>query len=196
MLKRPYCGRCAAPIPSGELCQQCTIGAPEIDESRSPYLLEGAIREAIHGLKYRNLRAVAPTLGRLLAQWLGSSYILGESLVPVPLHPRRLRGRGYNQSALLAKEVSKHTGLGLNEDVLVRTRDSPPQVSLSSREERARNVEGSFECVGDARGRRFILVDDVVTTGSTMSACAAALKAGGARSVWGLSLTRQQPNFR
>ena len=152
--------------------------------------MEGAIRDAIHALKYRNLRAAAPTLGRLLANWLESTPVPGEALVPVALHNRRLRDRGYNQSALLAKEVGKRTGLPVIEDVLVRTRDTPPQVSLS-REERVRNVEGSFACVGNAQGRRFILVDDVVTTGSTMSACASALRAAEASSVWGLALTRE-----
>ena len=109
--------------------------------------MEGTIREAIHGLKYRNLRAAAPTLGQLLAQWLESTSIPGEIIVAVPLHRRRLRDRGYNQSVLLAKEVGKRTGLPVMEEVLVRTRDTPPQVSLS-REERVRNVEGSFACRG------------------------------------------------
>ena len=153
--------------------------------------MEGTIREAIQALKYRDLRAAAPTLGRNLARWLESTRVPGEALVSVPLHMRRLRARGYNQSALLASELGKRTGLPVLEDILVRTRDSPPQVSLSSQEERMRNVEGSFECVGDARGRGFILVDDVVTTGSTMYACATVLKAGGARAVWGLALARE-----
>ena len=82
-------------------------------------------------------------------------------------------------------------GLPVMEDILVRTRDTPPQVSLSSHEERARNVEGSFVCTGKAQGLKFLLVDDVVTTGSTVSACASALKAGGATSVWGMALARQ-----
>ena len=89
--------------------------------------MEGTIREAIHGLKYRNLRAAAPTLGQLLAQWLESTSIPGEIIVAVPLHRRRLRDRGYNQSVLLAKEVGKRTGLPVMEEVLVRTRDTPPR---------------------------------------------------------------------
>lgn len=117
-------------------------------------------------------------------------------IVPVPLHRRRLPDRGYNQSALLAREVARIVGLPAAPDVLVRTRDSLPQVSLSTREERVRNVEGSFLCVGNARGKRFILVDDVVTTGSTMSACAVALREAGARSVWGVTLARQRHGGR
>ncbi len=110
-------------------------------------------------------------------------------MVPVPLHKRRLRMRGYNQSALLAKEVARRTGLAVAEELIVRTRDTQPQVSLSH-EERIRNVEGSFGCNGGAYGGNFILVDDVVTTGSTLLACATALKASGASSVWGIALAR------
>ena len=189
-LKPPYCQKCAQPVPPGTLCSQCATAPPALDGIRAPFLMEGAIREAVHSLKYRNLRAAAPTLGRLLAQWLKSTPLSGEVLVPVPLHKRRLRVRGYNQSALLAKEVAKSTGLPMKEDLLIRTRDTPPQVSLSL-QERIGNVEGSFELARDGRGLKIILVDDVVTTGSTLSACGTALRAGGADSVWGLALARE-----
>ena len=195
VLIAPYCEICSEPLSSGRLCRQCAATPPAIDGIRGVCLMEGAVREAIHGLKYRNLKAAAPTLGGLLAQCLESNPVSGDVLVPVPLHRRRLRDRGYNQSALLAKEVAKRTGLPVREDVVVRIRESAPQVSISSREERARNVEGSFDCVGSVHGQRLILVNDVVTTGSTMSACATPLKAGGARSVWGLALARQRHDF-
>ena len=155
--------------------------------------MDGAIQQAVHGLKYRNLRAAFPVLGQLLADWLESAGLPGEILVPVPLHSRRLRSRGYNQSALLAKEVGRIIGFQVVEDVLVQTRDTPPQVGLSH-EELVRNVQGSFACVGDAVGHKIILVDDVVTTGSTMAACASALKASGAGTVWGVALARQVHN--
>ena len=194
-LEPPYCKMCAQPVTSGSLCRDCVSAPPAaVDGIRAPFLMEGAIQEAIHALKYRNLRAAAPTLGRLLALWLESNPLHGDVLVPVPLHRRRLRGRGYNQSALLAKEVGKRAGLPVVEYLLVRTRDTPSQVSLPSREERARNVEGSFKCVGKVQGQKIILVDDVVTTGSTLSACATALRFGGAGSVWGLALAREANN--
>ena len=175
---------------AGRLCGDCAKARPAIDGIRAPFIMEGTIRDAVHALKYRNLRAASSTLGRLLGEWLESNTVSGDVLVPVPLHKRRLRDRGYNQSALLAKEVSKRAGLPVVEDWLVRTRDTPPQVSLSH-QERLRNVEGSFEYTVSVRGQRIILVDDVVTTGSTMSACAVALKAGLAGSVWGLALARE-----
>ena len=110
-------------------------------------------------------------------------------IAPVPLHGRRERERGYNQSSLLAREVSRRAGIGLAH-ALRRTRDTPTQTAMSI-EERRRNVDGAFECAGDVRGQRALLVDDVVTTGATMSACAATLKAAGATKVWGLSFARQ-----
>jgi ComF family protein len=153
--------------------------------------MEGVIREGVHSLKYHGVRAAAPQLGQLLTQYLMSHPVPGEVMVPVPLHSRRLRSRGYNQSALLAREVSKLTGLPVREDLLARVKDAPPQVRTASLQERRRNVSDSFECIGDAVRRAVLLVDDVVTTGSTMSACAAALKSAGATSVWGLALARE-----
>ncbi|MFB3091797.1 MAG: ComF family protein, partial [Dehalococcoidia bacterium] len=96
---------------------------------------------------------------------------------------RRVRQRGYNQSVLLAREVSKLTGIAVAEDMLIKTRDSAPQVSLATQEERARNAEGSFLAVRESAGEAVLLIDDVVTTGSTMAACAKAAKEKGAASV-------------
>ena len=110
--------------------------------------------------------------------------------MPVPLHSRRIRHRGYNQSLLLARELAKLTGLDLDEKLLVRIKDTPPQVG-ASRSQRRGNVEGSFRCQRDVSGKALILVDDVATTGSTLSACATALKAAGAATVWGLALARE-----
>jgi predicted amidophosphoribosyltransferase len=153
--------------------------------------MEGAIREAIHGFKYRGIRAAAPELGRLLANYLESSHLPGEILVPVPMHRLRLRSRGYNQAALLARELGKLTGRPVHEKLLVRTEDTPPQVQTGGRLERARSVSGSFQCIGTADGLSVILVDDVTTTGSTLSAGAGALKDAGATSVWGLALAKE-----
>lgn len=153
--------------------------------------MEGTIREAIHAFKYRNIRAAAPELGRLLAQYLEAHPMPGEVLVPVPLHPRRLRSRGYNQAALLARELGKLSGMPVNERLLSRTKNTPPQVQTSNREERQINMAGSFEGRNNADGLAVILVDDVTTTGSTLSACAAALKEAGAASVWGLALAKE-----
>ena len=191
-LQSPFCDLCAQPLTRGGPCSSCQNSPPATNGIRAPYLMEGAIRQGILDLKYRNLRSAAPTLGRLLGRWLLTNRVPGEALVPVPLHHRRMRERGYNQSALLAKEVGTMMETPVAPGVLVHTRDTLPQVSLP-REERIRNVEGCFACPERVEGKSFILVDDVVTTGSTLSACASALKAAGASSVWGIALARQGP---
>ena len=189
-LEPPYCATCAQPAAAFP-CRGCADSPLSIDGIRAPYLMEGLVREAIHSLKYSNFRAIASDLGRLLADYLNSTPLPATLLIPVPMHGRRLRQRGYNQSYLLARELSKHVGIPLAQDLLARARDTAPQVSLANREERARNARGSFQCVGQAGGEAVLLVDDVATTGSTLSACAQALKEKGAASVWGLVLARE-----
>ena len=110
--------------------------------------------------------------------------------MPVPLHRRRLRSRGYNQSHLLAKVVGKLLDMPVRQELLMRAKDLPPQVEVRSSEERRANVAGSFAAASGVEGLSILLVDDVATTGSTLFACAAALKEAGAASVWGLVLAR------
>ncbi len=189
-LVQPFCRLCAHPGQASQ-CGNCRESPLDVDAIRAPFLFNGAIQEAVHELKYRNLRAAAPRLGGILGEFLTSSRIPGDVMVPVPLHPSRMRQRGYNQSQLLAREVSKVTGIELNKGLLARVRNTPPQIGMAGREERRRNIEGSFEAKSGLNGTAVIVIDDVVTTGSTISACASALKSAGAASVWGLVLARE-----
>ncbi len=189
-LTPPYCRICASPHGQSP-CRWCEEKAPAVDRVRAPFLMEGAVQQAIFSLKYRGIRAAAPALAQLLAVYLDSHTTPGEVIVPVPLHRRRLRARGYNQSELLARELSKLTDLPWAKGMLVRVKDAPPQVEAATRAQRRTNVEGSYEVTGDVAGRRALLIDDVVTTGATMASCAAALKGAGAASVWGLALARE-----
>ncbi|MFC1967206.1 ComF family protein [Chloroflexota bacterium] len=163
-----------------------------IDGIRSPFLFTGVMRQAIHQLKYRNLRALAPSMSRMLADYLAGNPMPAGVLVPVPLHPRRLRERGYNQSSLLARELGKITGLAVIEDCLVRQGHTVPQARTSSLAERRLNMEGAFTCRnGRLGGKQVLLIDDVATSGATLNACAVAVKAAGAESVWGLAVSRE-----
>ena len=118
-LTSPYCATCASPDTLSP-CRWCRENPLDVDGIRAPYLMEGAIKQAIHSFKYRGVRAAAPEPGRLLAEYLAVRSVPGDVLVPVPLHSRRLHNRGYNQSALLARELAKRTGLALAPDVLAR----------------------------------------------------------------------------
>jgi len=110
----------------------------------------------------------------------------------VPLHPKRLRERGYNQSLLLANELGRLTAVPVNDNCLARKIYNVPQAKTRSVEERRQNVIGIFSCVNeDLLEKKVLLVDDVTTSGATLNACASVLKTGGAISVWGLTLARE-----
>ena len=190
-LRLPYCKICASPNTLSP-CSWCREYPLSVDGIRAPYLMDGAIIEAVHSFKYRGVQAAAPELGRLLARYWTEHQVPGKVIVPVPLHRSRLRDRGYNQAASLARVMAKLTGIALEDGLLKRTKDAQPQVHAASPSERRSNVEGSFRCMTEVTGRSVILVDDVATTGSTLSACAAALKTRGASSVWGLVLAREE----
>jgi len=112
-------------------------------------------------------------------------------IVPVPLHVDRLGERGYNQAALLTRELSERSGLPVEEGSLVRIRETVPQVALKA-DERRKNVRGAFRVRGEKlKDRQVLLIDDVSTTGATLEACAEALHEKGARSVWALVLARE-----
>ena len=154
--------------------------------------LDGVMRQAIHQLKYRNLRALVAPLVQLLNDYLIANPMPGEVLVPVPLHRKRLRERGYNQSNLLSRELSLLSNLPVVDDCLIRQQHTPPQTRTLTVDERRSNVANAFSCCDHRlRDKQVLLIDDVSTSGATLDACAAALKTAGATSVWGLVLARE-----
>ena len=189
-LTAPYCRICAAPGVNG-VCRWCTRFPRGFDSLRAPFRFEGAVRESVHSLKYRGVRAAARPLAGLMSDYLGRNPVPVDVVIPAPLHPRRLRSRGYNQSALLAQGIGANLGLPVREALLARIRNPRPQVETQSQEERRSNVAGNFACRADASGLTALLIDDVATTGSTLSECALALKDAGASKVYALTLARE-----
>jgi ComF family protein len=188
----PLCPRCGRPQLNGVVCPACTGWAAAIDGIRAPFKFEGVVRQAILEFKYNNLRAIAPLLGGWLSDYITKNPLPADVLVPVPLHRKRLRERGYNQSRMLALELSKLSGLAMVDNCLVRERHTAPQARTSSVDERRGNVAEAFD-VRDRRleGKAVLLIDDVATSGATLDACACALKSAGASSVWGLALAKE-----
>ena len=191
-LSPPFCSTCGRPLIQEESCSSCRRWKLDIDGIRSPFAFQGALRQAIHRFKYGGFKALALPLAQLLAQHLEDKPLAADVLVPVPLHPRRLRERGYNQSGLLAQELCRLVGLPVAEGTLFRHRNNRAQVKTPDSEERRSNVLGAFDCRDDKlKGGRILLIDDVCTTGATLNSCAIALKKGGAGSIWGLALARE-----
>lgn len=188
----PVCPKCGRPQVNGDVCPNCSHWLSVLAGIRSPFRFEGVMRQAIHELKYRNFRALAQPLACLLCDYLADNPLPADVLVPVPLHPKRLRERGYNQSRRLAREMGKMMNVPVVDDCLFRQRYTSPQTRTSSAEERKRNIANAFACHNDKlRDKQVLLIDDVATSGATLDACAAALKAAGASSVWGLVLARE-----
>jgi ComF family protein len=190
----PVCERCGASISTDglPLCVQCKNNPLQsTDGIRSAsYYEDNPIRPAIHFLKYRNHRGLASILGKILIEAYRRYNLKADVIVPVPLHPSRLRERGYNQSQLLANEIGIFFNLPVDTDTLQRVRKTKSQMELEVNERR-QNVLNAFVCRSKKlAGQKVLLVDDVCTTGSTLDACAAALKEGGAASVWGLTLAK------
>ena len=193
----PRCPRCWSPWPSGRGCRHCGESVlpalPGLEGLRSPYVFQGGARELVHSLKYAHYSALASPMGELMARYLQDAPLPVDMLVPVPLHPRRQRVRGYNQSLLLARELSHRLDLPLAASALIRRANTPPQAKAVEAGARRRNVAAAFDCRPAAlAGRRVLLIDDVTTTGATLDACArAVLSKGGAASAWGLAFARE-----
>jgi ComF family protein len=186
------CARCASRRGARGVCRGCRRLSPALSWVRAPLVYDGAARRAVIALKFRSGRCLAPVMGELLRQTLRAHPVAADLLVPVPLSPGRLRQRGFNQAALLADQIAGHVpGIAtVRSDVLVR-QDRPAQRTLNAHQ-RLSNLAGAFGCPrpADVRGRRILLVDDVVTTGATASACADTLADAGAARICVLAFAR------
>jgi ComF family protein len=185
------CDRCWLPI-RANVCFNCTENPGCLTHLRSLYRYERDVRRLVHTFKFGDQSCLAPELGRLLAEGFEQHELEADVIVPVPLTGFRRRTRGYNQSLLLAKEVSKLTAVAVAES-LRRSGHSVAQAGSASAEERRRNVEDVYSMSkgADVIGAHVLLVDDVATTGATLNACAAVLLEAGAASVSALTLARE-----
>ncbi len=188
----PLCKKCGRPESSGAYCNECWRNSNSLDTIRSVFIFEGVTRMAIHEFKYHNLRALSHCLSGFMAQYFRENQLVGDILLPVPLHDRRLKERGYNQSELLAREISKVIALPVKVNLVKRVKDNKPQARTVSVKERRINMLNAFVCTSsEVYGKDIVIIDDVCTSGATLESCAGALKAGGARNIVGFTLARE-----
>jgi len=188
------CGRFFEGAGGDHLCGRCLDRVPPFSLHRSCGRYDGALKDVILLFKYGRVPVLARPLARFAGEGLAGEEGLWQGadlLVPVPLHPKRKRERGFNQSERLARELARIRGLGVLEKCLVKVRPTPPQTSLEGAGREA-NVRGAYTVrrPGLTRGKTLILVDDVFTTGSTLRECGLALKGAGAREVRALTLAQ------
>jgi ComF family protein len=186
------CGICGVPLEATEAdtCARCLAAPPLIVRTRAAVAYDEISKSIALRLKYGRKVALAKTMARFMAP-LAGELPADAVLVPVPLHRRRTWARGFNQAALVASELSKRLGLRADTALLKRVRPTPPLKGMSL-SQRKRTVQGAFRVAQDADlgGRTVVLVDDVLTTGSTSEACAKALQRAGAARVELLSWAR------
>jgi len=187
------CQLCAIPLPQsaqGGLCGKCIHEPPAFDSSISLFAYETPVSQLIQSLKFHQKLAHAHLLGNLLATHIAARQLpLPDCILPVPLHAKRLRERGFNQSLELARPVSRALGIPIAQNLLQRVRHTPAQSQLKFRE-RAKNVRKAFALKAATVPAHIAILDDVVTTGATCNAIAVSLKKAGAEKIEIWSIAR------
>ena len=182
-LTSAHCRCCAQPFPdttSNHLFGNCLQRQPPFSIVHAVGIYQGSLKQAIHKLKYRNRLVLAKPLGQLLGKSIvaeGSGFA-PDRIIPVPLHPRRLRQRGYNQALEVARPIAQQSGILLDTTLLQRTRNTPQQQGLTATERRS-NLRNAFTLTSGAPALRILLIDDVMTTGETVRECSRTLLVSG-----------------
>ncbi len=184
-IPEPFCHICGLPVSGlstrehAPICGRCLSDSPAYGRARCAALHEDALRDAVLRFKYGKRMYIAKALAEILFECFQRHFqVQGfDLIIPIPIHRKRLRARGFNQSLLLAHRLSSHTGVRMARDLLQKTVDTPPQVRLG-RKERITNIKGSFGVSDPHRitGSKILLIDDVLTTGATIGAAAQTLK--------------------
>lgn len=190
----PVCGRFFEGAGESHICRSCVEARPPYAVHRSCGAYDGALKDIILLFKYRELSVLGRGLAGIAGEAFGGDRELWEgvdALIPVPLHPRRKRERGFNQSRVFAGELGKIVGIDVCDGALVKVRNAPPQTSLEGRE-RAGNVRDAYRVAKEdrVRGKVLMLADDVYTTGATIGECSRTLLEAGAREVRAVTIAR------
>jgi ComF family protein len=189
----PYCDICAKPLDplatGGNICADCKSEQPAFQHCRCAGYYHSELRHAIHLMKYEGIRAIAPELARFTANNIDITNLSIDLILPVPLHPERLRMRGFNQAGLIADELGKLFNINVEHTILNRVVNTTPQMKLPAKE-RKQNIRGAFQAENSIHGKNICIIDDVFTTGSTLNECAVTAMKAGAKSVSVITVAR------
>jgi len=188
-MEEPGCITCSAPVnPGARVCASCSGKSFYFAHNRSTFIYEDLVRDLIHEIKFRKRRHVAQGLGRLWAKIIAAQIPSDAVLVPLPMHPKKRRERGFDQAEIFATAIAEATGAKMLK-ALERIQDTPPQSGLHP-QQRVENVRGAFRITPgmDIAGQDVILIDDIYTTGASLNECARVLKSGGAAEVYAMTL--------
>ena len=190
-LATPACPRCALPTAGGEVCGRCLRHPPHFDRLIAAFPYAFQIDRMLQQFKYGHQLALAGWFGEQLATIVADDAcgLAADLVVPMPLHPSRMRERGFNQALEIARHLQESGGARLATTLCERIRETAPQEGLSLLQRR-RNLRNAFICREDLHGRRILLVDDVVTTGASINECARTLRLHGAAAVTVLAVAR------
>lgn len=189
----PVCKKCGKPLTDQrrEYCGDCTRHAHSFTQGKALWVYKGCVKESVYRLKYSNRReygkSYAQELARQYGRWIRQKGV--QAIIPIPLHKKRQRQRGYNQAEIIARELGRLLELPVCAGLLVRCADTRPQKELDDRERKA-NLKKAFRVNGDTEGlERVLLVDDIYTTGSTMDGAAEVLKRAGVPEIYVISVS-------
>ena len=186
-----HCPICALPTPRSEVCGHCLAQPPLFARTTAMFGYSFPLDKLIQGMKYGEQLALAHAFAKKLAQRIDKNH-LPDYLIAMPLHPAKLRERGFNQSLLLAATLARELKLKLLPHACQRVRDTPPQSALPWKE-RKKNVRNAFSCNINLSGKRVVLVDDVLTTGASLNALAEAVSKKGAIEISAWVVARTLP---
>ena len=190
-LDTPRCPVCALATPGGEICGQCLKKPPMFTSTTAVFSYSFPLDKLVHAMKYGEQFSLAHAFAKKLA-WRHDQTALPDYLIPMPLHPSKLRERGFNQSMLIAATVANELDIKILPDSCIRVRDTPPQSTLPWKE-RDRNMRKAFRCDVDLAGKHIALVDDVMTTGASLNALADAAYLRGAKKISAWVVARTLP---
>ena len=183
-----HCVVCALPLAESRICGACLANPPAFDHSVAAMSYAFPVDALLHSLKYQANLAMASVLADLLTARIDAD-ALPDFIVPMPLHPARLRERGFNQALEIARGVSRKSGVALLPGICRRIKDTPSQTGLPWKE-REKNIRNAFTCEADLKGKHVAMLDDVMTTGATLNELAKALRKSGAAHVSGWVVAR------